>query len=55
MVTCCKACNAKKDDKSLGSSGMKLLSKPVKPGVSNFSAIYVEEHKYWKDFIGGMK
>jgi 5-methylcytosine-specific restriction endonuclease McrA len=51
IVTACKPCNARKDDKTLKQARMTLLSKPIKPGVSNFQEIYKDEYEHWSDFI----
>lgn len=55
IVTCCKPCNAKKDDLTLHQCGMKLLKKPVKPDATNFQEIYSDEYAVWKDFLKGAK
>ena len=52
IVTCCKHCNSYKGSKPLTKSGLKLITKPVKPSASNFFSIYDSEYKKnWGNFI----
>jgi len=51
IVVCCKDCNNSKDDMTPEEANMRLIKDPVKPGIGNFSTIYRDEFKFWKDFM----
>lgn len=52
LVTCCKKCNAKKDDKTLKEVGMKLRFKPYRPTFQQFALTIKGGHKKeWKDYL----
>jgi len=52
LVSCCKACNNKKGDKTPAEAGMKLLSKPYKPNYVMFiNKIVGGHHEEWKPYL----
>lgn len=53
VVCCCARCNRKKGGRTPEESGMKLLSKPVKPRWNPFTNLYIKAIKYkeWEPFL----
>ena len=52
LVTCCKKCNAKKDDKTLKETGMKLRFKPYRPTFQQFALTIKDGHeKEWREYL----
>jgi len=54
IVTCCKPCNAKKGDKTLKESGMKLLKQPFIPAGANFIhglKPWMKIEEQWKPYL----
>lgn len=51
LVTACKKCNSIKGDCSLEKSGMKLLSKPVKPSYVSFLRNSQSQRKEWHRYL----
>lgn len=50
-VTCCKACNSKKANKTLEQCGMKLLKSPTYPSNNRISFKSKNWHPDWNNFI----
>lgn len=54
-VTCCKACNNAKGDKTPTEAKMKLLSKPKRPTFLTLYKHYIDNHpEEWSDYIIGL-
>lgn len=52
LVTCCKKCNSKKQDKTLDQSGMKLRFKPYKPSFQQFATMVRDGfRKEWNNYL----
>lgn len=52
LVTCCRRCNNKKDDKTPEEAGMKLLIKPYKPNLRDFLRNYTTTiNSAWEAYL----
>ena len=55
LVCCCKKCNAKKSDKLLHQSGMKLLRQPRRPRYTPYISLtkYLtgRKNEVWRDYL----
>jgi 5-methylcytosine-specific restriction endonuclease McrA len=58
LVTCCRRCNAKKGDKSLNQSGMRLRREPKRPRYVPYISLakYVagQKNEVWRNYLPPM-
>ena len=58
LVTCCRKCNAKKGDKTLNQSGMRLRREPRRPRYVPYISLakYVagQKNEVWRDYLPEM-
>lgn len=49
LITCCRSCNLKKDNKTPEESGMKLIKKPIEPTIFS-NEINPDIYLIWEEF-----
>ena len=49
LITCCRSCNLRKDNRTPEESGMKLIKKPIEPTIFS-NEINPDIYEIWKEF-----